>query len=224
MIGEEMLISAAGEVSAAIASSIPDLEHRFSPVFERKMERLFRQARYPALYAAARRAVAVLLAAITIFFAFYMASPKVQAAVNSWIRTVFGNYFQYAPVDTTPPDTQYDYALPEEFDGYTMLTEVDRGEDKFFIYVNEEGQMLSFEYLRGSSDPAYFLADMDTHELSQVQLGNIYADVYIAPDRTELSSIIWYSKEENVLFCISAVANQSKLISFAEKIEKFPKN
>ena len=223
MIGEEMLISAAGEVSAAIASSIPDLEHRFSPVFERKMERLFRQARYPALYAAARRAVAVLLAAITIFFAFYMASPKVQAAVNSWIRTVFGNYFQYAPVDTTPPDTQYDYALPEEFDGYTLLTTIDMAYGRLFIYANEEGKMLQFEYMIADEGGNLFL-DVDDciHETGKI--GQYEADIYVSQSEGSNSIVVWVDTRKNTLFLISGIEDKATLISIAGKIEIISKN
>lgn len=106
MINEEMLKLAAAEVSEAMVASVPMREHSFSPAFERKIRGLIRRAAHPVGYRVLRQAAAVLAAAIMTFALLYMTSPTVQAAVNSWIRSTFGDYFQYSPVETTPPDVQ----------------------------------------------------------------------------------------------------------------------
>lgn len=223
MITDEMLALAAGEVAEATASSVPIREHSFSPAFERKMRGLIHRAEHPVGYRALRQAAAAAAALILAFTLLYAASPTVRAAVNSWIRSTFGDYFQYSPVETTPPDAQYDYALPEEFDGYTLLDAIDRGEDYFYVYVNEDGQMLFFEYLRNTSDSSLFLVDMETHQHISGTVNGITADIYIAPTTNESSAIIWFDPSDNVLFRISAITDKDQLISFAEKVEKFLK-
>ena len=206
-----------------MVSSVPMVEHTFSPDFLRRMKKLIRRAEHPAGHRVLRQAGAAAAALILAFTLLYAASPTVRAAVNSWVRSAFGDYFQYSPVETTPPDAQYDYALPEEFDGYTLLDAIDRGEDYLYIYTNEEGQMLFFEYLRNTSDSSMFLLDVENHAFSQDYVGSVCADIYIAPTADETSIIVWHNSDENVLFCIQATADRDQLIAFAEKIEKISK-
>lgn len=223
MITEEMLAAAASEVSDAMVNSVPACPHQFSAAFEGKLRSLIRRTEHP-VQSRLRQAAAVLVVLLTALAALYLASPTVRAAVNGWIRTTFGSYFQYYTEDTTPPDVQYNYRLPEEFDGYTLVTEVDRGTGKFYIYSNEEGQMLSFEYVYGSTDSSLFLMDMENHQYLNGYVSYLPADIYIAPTDDESSAIIWQLPSENVLFRIAAKENKDQLIVFAEKVEKVEKN
>ena len=221
MMSEEMLALAAEEVAEAMVSSVPTQEHTFSPSFLRRMRTLIRRAEQPARYRFLRQA-AVLVAVITAFALLYMTSPTVQAAVNSWIRDTFGIYIQYAPAETTPPDAQYDYALPEEFDGYTLLDAIDRGEDFFYVYVNEDGQMLFFDYLRNNDGSATFINTENSIQ-EHGTVGKYAADIYISKNPEDTSIIVWVDTDTNVLLTISAIEEKDDLIAYAEKVEKFLK-
>lgn len=219
MITEDMLAIAAGEVSEAMVSSIPVQSHRFSPGFEWKLRTLVRRAEHPVWYQV-QRAAAILVAAVTAFGALYMTSPTVRAAVDGWVRSTFGGYFQYHTEETTPPDTQYEYSLPEEFDGYVLTAEVGDDESKTFIYHNEDGQMLTFQYISSATGSSLFLMGMEKHQYIYGYVGSLPADIYIAPTNDESSAIIWQDPSGNVLLRISAIADQDALTAFAEKVEK----
>ena len=217
MMSEEMLALAAKEVAEAMVSSVPTQEHTFSPSFLRRMRTLIRRAEQPARYRFLRQAAAVLVAVITAFALLHMTSPTVQAAVNSWICDTFGIYIQYAPAETTPPDAQYDYALPEEFDGYTLLDVIDNGDGKLYLYVNEQGQMLKFQYIYGS-DTSLFL-DVEDFRHQTGKVGECSADIYIAPNEGQNSAIIWYSQDTNTLLHISAAADAYTLVNLAQSVK-----
>lgn len=223
MITEEMLISAAAEVSDAMVSGISEQPHRFSAGFKQKLRSLTRRAEHPVRYRLMRQAAAVLVAVLTVFSVLYVGSPTVHATVDLWMRSMFGSYFQYSPLDTTPADVEYDYFLPKEFDGYTLMSKLDRGDSVVHIYSNENGQMLSFDYVRGTLDSSLFLMNVENCTQYSGYVGSLSADIYIAPTHNRSSVIVWQDPAENVLFYIQAVADKDQLIAIAEKVEKIPK-
>ena len=223
MIPEKMLSAAAEEVSAAMVDSIPCADHVFSPGFDRKMGHLIRSAAHPVRRQVLRYAAAILLVALTAFGSLYLLSPTARAAVNSWIKTTFGSYIQYYSDQTTPPEQEYEYFLPEEFEGYTLLKAVAHETDASYIYCNETGKMLTFSYLRGTNNTALFLMDIENHTYRSGVVCSSNADIYIAPNNDEPSLIVWHDPEDNVLFCISAFASEDELIGFAEKMQKTEK-
>lgn len=223
MISDELLAVAASELSAAMAESVSPSDHTFSPVFARKMKLLSRRAAHPARQQVLRYAAAILIAAITAFGGLYLLSPTVRAAVNSWVRTTFGSYIQYYSENTTPPKLEYDYFLPEEFDGYTLVKTVAHETDSSHIYCNGSGQMLTFSYLLGTNNAALFLMDIENHTFFSGAVGSASTDIYIASNDDEANIIVWYDPEDNALFCISAFASKDELITFAEKMQKTEK-
>lgn len=223
MITDEMLAAAAGEVSDAMVGSIPLSEHVFSPGFEKQMGALVRRAAHPVRRQVLRYAAAVLIAAVTAFSGLYLLSPTVRAAVNSWVRTAFGSYVQYYSEETAPPDVEYDYFLPQEFNGYTLQATVERDHGKAFIYVHADGSMLLFEYMYGGDSNELFL-DADNCILESDSVGNFLADIYCSQTADKSSVIVWKDPAANLLFYINAVAEKNELIEFAKKVEKYEKN
>lgn len=66
MISEEMIKNAATEADQAIRDSLPapaKCEHKFSPLFQRKMCRSFRMVKHPVIYKLPRYAACFVLAA-----------------------------------------------------------------------------------------------------------------------------------------------------------------
>lgn len=221
MITEEMLALAAGEVSAAMVASVEAVPHVFSRGFERKLHRLNRRAEHPVRYQVLRHVAAVLIAVITVFGALFAASPTVRAAVIGWVRSTFGSWIQYSTEETTPPDVQYDYCLPDEIDGYTLVDKIDRGSDYLYIYLNNNGEMLTFEYLRGENNPYLFVTDVNEYVHQSVPFMQMHADIYLSTSAEEASMIIWNDPKEGILFCISVFTDDtSELIELAKKVEK----
>lgn len=222
MISDEILSAAAGEVAAAMAASCSDCGHVFSRGFERKMEHLIRRAAHPVRHRVLRYAAAIVLAAVTAFGSLYLLSPTVRAVVNSWIKTTYGSYIQYYSENTTPPEQQYDYFLPEEFDGYIL---VDGTEDIFgrtFIYAHSDGRILLFDYMRSSNSSGLFL-DAENCVHSTVSIGAYTGDLYLSKDPTQTSVIVWVDESTGTMLSISAVADREQLIHVAQKVEKIQK-
>ena len=220
MITEEMLALAAGEVSAAMVACVEAVPHVFSRGFERKLHRLNRRAEHPVRYQVLRHVAAVLIAVITVFGALFAASPTVRAAVIGWVRSTFGSWIQYSTEETTPPDVQYDYCLPETFDGYTLLTTVDTEDGKLCMYANELGEMLRFQYIYGSTDLSLFIYDVENHNYIRSSVGDYPADIYITSDPGESNLIVWSNNAENVLFYVSAYADMNELLEIANSVKK----
>ena len=79
MISEEMIKNAAAEADQAIRDSLPapaKCEHKFSPLFQRKMCRSFRMVKHPVIYKLLRYAACFVLAAA-------LASEDVPASTPS---------------------------------------------------------------------------------------------------------------------------------------------
>lgn len=223
MISDQMLSAAAAEVSDAVAASISEREHSFSAEFELRMAKLRRSAAHPVRRQVMRYSAAMMLVAITVFGSLYLLSPSARATMNSWVRTTFGNYIQYYSDDTTPPELEYDYFLPEEFDGYIL---VDGTEDIFgrtFIYAHSDGRILLFDYMRSSNSSGLFL-DAENCVHSTVSIGAYTGDLYLSKDPTQTSVIVWVDESTGTMLSISAVADREQLIHVAQKVEKIQKN
>lgn len=220
MITEEMLISAAGEVSAAIVGSLSEEPHQFSPMFERKLRALIHRAEHPVRYRVLRQAAAVLIVAISIFSVLYLTVPTVRAATDHWIKTTFGRYIQYYPEEVIIPEVQYDYYLPNEFDGYTLIDVVDEDTETMYIYRNESGQFLFFDYYRSASNSSTFLMGIEDYQHIAGFVDSVPADIYIAPTEQDSSCIIWTNPTDGVLLCIQACEDAEQLVAIAEKIKK----
>lgn len=223
MITYKMLAMAAEEVSDAMAANICPADHVFSARFEKKMDVLIRRAAHPVRQRILRYAAAVLIVAVMAFGSLFLFSPAARAAVIGWVRSTFGSYFHYYSEDNTPPDAEYDYFLPKEFDGYALQATVERDYGTFFIYTHADGHMLSFEYMRGGDSNALFV-DSDNYILESGLIGDATADIYCSQIAGKISTIVWKDAQENVLFYINAVAGRDELIEFAKKVEKIEKN
>lgn len=224
MITHEMLAMAAAEVSDAMAANICPADHVFSARFEKKMDALIRRAAHPVRQQVLRYAAAVLIVAVMAFGSLFLFSPTARAAVIGWVRSTFGSYIHYYSEDTTPPDMEYDYCLPEEFDGYTLHTIVEKESDSLFIYTNAAGQMLSFHYIRGTSNASLFLMDIEDYRHHSNVVNSVCYDIYIAPSDDNASIIVWHAPDDNTLLSICAFANKDELVKIAVKVEKIEKN
>ena len=223
VITDETLRAAAEEVAMAMLNNIPKETHSFSARFEKKMQRLLRRAKHPVFYQVMRYAAVIVLAVTVLFGAVFAVSPTVRAAVIGWVQSVFHEFYKYSSEETTPPDVEYEYYLPESFDDYSLLTAVDEENGKTFVYINANGEILQFSYLRGSNKESIYL-EISNYDVYTDELGNYSADIYIAKNAYESNVIVWHSYEENTLFAISAFADKEDLLLIADSVNKTKKD
>ena len=223
MITHEMLAMAAEEVSDAMAANICPADHVFSARFEKKMDALIRRAAHPVRRQVLRYAAAVLIVAVMAFGSLFLFSPTARAAVIGWVRSTFGSYFHYYSEDNTPPDVEYDYFLPEEFDGYTQIAAIDNDFGKSFIYSHSDGRMLLFDYIR-STDSANLFLDVNDCDHRTIKFGTYEADLYLSRDPNKNSVIVWEDYATGTIISITATGDKDHLIAIAKKVEKIIKN
>ena len=223
MITDETLQVAAEEVAMAMLNNIPEETYSFSARFEKKMQRLLRRAKHPVFYQVMRYAAVIVLAVTVLFGAVFAVSPTVRAAVVGWVQSVFCEFYKYSSEETTPPDVEYEYYLPESFDDYSLLTAVDEENGKTFVYINANGEILQFSYLRGSDEESYFI-ETEGYTVSRDKVREYSAIIFISKTTERENLIVWQDYDKNVLFTISAFADKDKLLDIAEEIKIIESN
>ena len=223
MITDETLQVAAEEVAMAMLNNIPEETYSFSARFEKKMQRLLRRAKHPVFYQVMRYAAVIVLAVTVLFGAVFAVSPTVRAAVVGWVQSVFCEFYKYSSEETTPPDVEYEYYLPESFDDYSLLTAVDEENGKTFVYINANGEILQFSYLRGSDEESYFI-ETEGYTVYRDKVREYSAIIFISKTTERENLIVWQDYDKNVLFTISAFADKDKLLDIAEEIKIIESN
>ena len=219
MITDAMLRFAAAEAEEILLSQLPESQlHTFSPAFERKIKKLVTRAKHPVRYQALRYAAAVLLAILTLFGAVLAASPEVRASVIGWVRSTFGEYFQYAS-DNAPKPVIAEYELTVIPDGYCQLSVVDRSDGKTYLFADDSGNILHFAYVQAEKFDSLFIKAGD-YEQKSGYVNGIPADIYLSNKEGESSVIVWQDQESNTILRIHAMADADALIAMAESVQK----
>ena len=222
MITDETLQVAAEEVAMAMLNNIPEETYSFSARFEKKMQQLLRRAKHPVFYQVMRYAAVIVLAVTVLFGAVFAVSPTVRAAVIGWVQSVFHEFYKYSSEETTPPDVEYEYYLPESFDDYSLLTTLDDQNGKTYVYTNKQGQIMQFSYSHASNGENLYV-NAEDYEVFADLVGNNPADIYISKTDERENVIIWQDNSQNVLFTISGFVNHEELLEIAKRVEKISK-
>lgn len=218
MITDETLQVAAEEVAMAMLNNIPEETYSFSARFEKKMQRLLRRAKHPVFYQVMRYAAVIVLAVTVLFGAVFAVSPTVRAAVIGWVQSVFHEFYKYSSEETTPPDVEYEYYLPESFDDYILLTEINDESGKTYIYMSALGELLRFTYSY-SGESSIFI-DTENNDIYKGLVGEYPADIYISKNMEEANVVVWQDPGNNVLLVLSAFADKEELPQLAQKVQK----
>lgn len=235
MLTDAMLKEAAAEAERFLLSVLPEDDgepHVFSKRFERKMSKLIRRVNHPIRYQVMRAAAAVVLVIATLFGAVMAVSPEARAAVVGWVKSAFQEFFEYSSggpntsknADETANNqadeqTKYEYYLSVIPEGYLTLAAEDFPGGKTYLYVNDLGKILQFTYTYGAENSSLFVKT-DDYEQHTSFVNNLPADIYIALKENETSVIVWQDFNADVLFQISAMADQTELIEIAKTVEK----
>ena len=218
VITDAALRVAAEEVAMAMLDDVSAEPHTFSQRFEKKMKRLLRRARHPVGYQVMRYAAAIVLAITVLFGAVFTASPTVRAAVVNWIKSVFHEFSRYSSQETVPPDVEYEYFLPDQFDDYTLLTAIDDESGKTCIFASNEGKILQFTYAH-HGNVSMFVEGENCNVYSST-VGGVPADIYISRIEREANVIVWKNPNGDMLLVLSAHEGKEELQRLAEKVEK----
>lgn len=190
-------------------------EHDFSPVLEKKMQKLIRRADHPIRYRAAQAAACLLLAALLSGCTALAISPEARAAFVGWARETYESWFVYRY-------TGEDKAILENVvyrptwipEGYQETTVHERNTDTTIIYENGE-YLLFFQCLMDIDAGSLYIGSDD---ILNVKVRDFPADLYIDPEENAASAIVWIN-ENGRLFWIHGNLSSDELVKMAESVE-----
>ena len=220
MLTEAMLKEAAADVVRFRLESIPQAEqaHSFSLPFRRRMEKLIQRAERPAVYQVLRIAAAIAIAMTILFGAVLAVSPEVQAEVAEWFQNVFTFTYNSDSDISTGSSRPCGYRLSALPEGYEEYSVVEMTDAKHYNYVREDGKILKFSYKYPTGSGGVSING--NYECHTGEVGGMPATLYISPDGSEASVILWQDEETGAILWLKAWESEEKLIELAEKIEK----
>ncbi|MDY3993032.1 MAG: DUF4367 domain-containing protein [Evtepia sp.] len=222
MISEERLRTAARAVSQAMIDSLPepeDCHHDFSPEFERKMKKLLRRSRHWGLYQGLKRAACFFLVLLLSGGIFLTVNAEAREIVFGWVSEKFEDaqrYFYPGKTTSSVDIVRYRLDVP---DGYWLEDTLDVETLVNEIYLNEEGEYISFTYQYETETSAgeEYVIDTDT-EKKQVRVNGVTADLYLSNSEDANNTIIWTDPETGALIDVTAFMAKDDLIDLAESV------
>ena len=159
MISEEMIKNAATEADQAIRDSLPapaKCEHKFSPLFQRKMCRSFRMVKHPVIYKLPRYAACFVLAAALASGTWLTAEAR--TAFFAWMREQYEAFVEYRFTgEASQENDSADYELTWLPEGFSLQKEQNLDGGTYLTYTDDSGQRIIFSCLKGCSKPVCYI-------------------------------------------------------------------
>ncbi len=215
---DEMLAQAVAKAAAILGSSLPaEYPHSFSPAFQRKMGPVLRRQRHPALYRCLKTAAAILLVLTTCFGSLLALSAQAREFVFGWVWERYDSCYHYYFAGESAPDPSSGFRpgwLPEGF----VLDNVEKlpgGE--IYCYHDESGWLAIFSYLVKTDAVEMYIQCAD-FEQREVSINGLPGTLYLSPDDSDSSEIVWIDSEKGILFNLGAHVSEDVLIKMAESV------
>ena len=218
MLTEEILRQAAQEAGQAIAESFPDPEdchHEFSLEFERKMKPILRRARYQGVYTALRRTACVLVVLVLSCATWLGVDAQARETFFGWVSQRVENAQRYFFSGAlAEEETLGQYMLPEVPEGYQMFETYISNHEATFVYVDENGNALRFEYLKKDTATSVVETFFITEDMQKkaASIAGTDADLYIDEEGKAGNVIVWQDEATGTLLAISAYLDEGTLI------------
>lgn len=218
MISDKSLTLAAQQAAMILNSSLSqDCSHTFSRHFLRKMDRILRRKKHPIFYHCIKSA-AVLLLLITVCFGSVLAfSAEAREFVFGWVRERSGNFYYFhfsGEAESNCPTQYYPGWLP---DGYVLDSVTESPGGKSYCYFDQDGWIATFIYSTNAEELELFIQCID-FEQKNVLINGSPGTLYLAPDDSNSSEMIWIDEASDTLFSLSAHVSEDIMIKIAENI------
>lgn len=222
MINEELLRRAAAKSSENYTELLaadfePQNQHVFSKEFEKKIRKLTRRTNHPLFYRGVKRVASVILAVILAGSIWLTFDVEARAAFVGWVKEVYGNFFAYRFVGEGAESESARYRLGYVPDGYTEFWVDISSESKVFVYTNDEGKLLKFNYVSAPDETDWVLISTSLRK-KHTEVNGISAELLVSDDPAVAGGILWMT-EDNTGFYISGYFSEEELIKIAENVE-----
>ncbi len=220
MIRDEMLFQAAAKAAALINESLPEASacnHPFSAKFEQKMSRIIHRANHPVLYRTLRSVASFLLVMMLGFGSVLALNADAREVVFGWVRKQYDSFYTYFFDGTSHREDSTQYCPSWVPDGHRLITvyEIDGGET--YIYYDENDGITQFSYSSNPTSLEMYIQCVG-YEQREVNINGLVGVLYISPNNSEASELVWVDNEKGVIFNVSAHVGEEELIKMAEKI------
>lgn len=219
MISDERLREAARQAEEKLLASLPkpeDCEATFSPEYKRKMKKLARRTDHPVIYWVQKAVACILLTILIGGGGILTFSTEARAAFVGWVREVYENWFVYKYTGEDqefPKDIEFQITwLPE---GFAEVAHSASEEQVRTLFQDENSNFIVFLYTRSMESANLYIEESGV-ETQSVQIGGLYADLYLDQQSDQANALIWSDK--GVLFWLHGNCSGDELIKIAESI------
>lgn len=214
-MSDQDLRDAARACEKAILEALPEPEScpaRFSPAFERKMNKLIFRTDHPVRFWL-RRVLPVLLLAGVIAAALLLGRPAREPDPTPTPVPPLPSPSAAAETEQPPETVVYRPTwLPE---GCAPVREALYGTEGMIAYSTAEGTQATFLYAL-DGDPA---EGTDLSRGQPVQVGDRPAVLLLGQSKGALNDLFWSDGETGASFWISAPFSETELVKMAESVE-----
>ena len=122
-------------------------------------------------------------------------------------------------------ETLGQYMLPEVPEGYQMFETYISNHEATFVYVDENGNALRFEYLKKDTATSVVETFFITEDMQKkaASIAGTDADLYIDEEGKAGNVIVWQDEATGTLLAISAYLDEGTLIRLAESVQYQPR-
>lgn len=223
MISDERLKELIIEEEMAIVSMMSDcddLQHEFSPEFEKNMEKLIEETRNSHNHKTLKRVACFFISICISGLLLFGTQLQADASILDWVKNQVSDFYEFIFVREDNPDEIKKFQLTWVPKGYFLVDFFERKNGDTYLYYNESGEMFQFVYLYGS-DSNSFAAGMGEYEHKKYSRYKFRADIYLALDDENTNFITWTGEKGNVLFTVTGPIAEKDLIKIAESVCEF---
>lgn len=222
----ELLTEVLGERAEAEYNKLPSDEElagtiTFSPNFERRMKKLFRNPKayiknyHRPMYMKALRMAASVLLVISLLFGTLMAIPQARAIIIRIIQTWFEDHTTYTFTEPEPGTVVGGWTISYMTEGYSLIQKHESGTDTVCLYSNQKGDILLIEIF-GSNISLNI--DNENYTYADTTINGIKTDVYKSVVSNFHDCLVMNYEAENIIIKISGIAGIDELKTIAESI------
>lgn len=216
---DEMLRQAAPLARDAMLASLPEPEDcpaDCSPRLRRRLDRMLRRQRHPALYRTVGQIAACFLAVLVLGGGWLAADQEARASFFQWTRQVYETQIVYRFAGEGAKHGVYRVGWVPE--GYTETVVHDDPNLSMILYTNMDGKNLGFQYGPMQEGSGIAVTDTDQAVVKQVEINGIPGEFYLSTDPTLSNSLIWLDETSGMCFSIGGFLDESDILHMAESI------
>lgn len=211
---DEMLRQAAPLARDAMLASLPEPEDcpaDCSPRLRRRLDRMLRRQRHPALYRTVGQAAACFLAVLVLGGGWLAADQEARASFFQWTRQVYETQIVYRFAGEGAKHGVYRVGWVPE--GYTVWKILDSS----IGYVNENDQLLWFSYGSMQEGSSLYIVEADHATMYPVEINGIPGEFYVY-DNDTANVLVWLDETSGMCFSIGGFLDEPDILHMAESI------